>query len=169
MILLDSAPKHNFEAKTRRVGHSMTARDRRLAFAIAISTAIVLSIAAGAILLRHRPSVEIRVTDVGMISDAPQNGMTEIRLQLILQNVGSSQAHFTLLTLFAYDPAKGTLFGTFAHSEVRLEPGGTRTFSETTFVTGHWSEVAFTVKVFPNGAPSWARSLDPNETLTWTA
>lgn len=147
----------------------MTVRVRRLAFVIAISTAIVVSIAAGAILLRHRPSVEIRVTDVGMIPDAPQNGMTEVRLHLILQNVGSSQAHFTLLTLFAYDPTKGTLFGTFAHSEVRLEPGETRTLSETTFVTGHWSEVAFTVKVFPSGAPSWARSLDPNETLTWTA
>ena len=74
--------------------------------------------------------------------------MTEVKAVLVLQNVGRSVVHFELLTLFAYDPVNGTLFDTSSHTNVQLNPGETRSFSETTRVTGRWSEVAFTVKVF---------------------
>jgi hypothetical protein len=146
----------------------MTARNRRTVLVIAISVVIVSSIAAGAILLLLRPSVEIVVTNVSMVPDASQNGVTEVRVHLILRNAGSSPSNFALLTLVANDPTKGGLFDTFAHTNVRLEPGETRTFYESTNVTGHWSKVAFTVKVFPSGAPHWERTLVPDQPVTWT-
>src|SRR2546427_905306 len=65
----------------------MLAQHRRIVLVLAISAAVVLSIGAGAILLL-RPSVEMRVTDVGMVPDSPQVGMTEVHVQLILRNVG---------------------------------------------------------------------------------
>jgi len=147
----------------------MPARDRRVLFAVALSAAVVVSIAAGAILFVQRASAQISVSDVGLVSDSPQSGMTEVKALLVLQNVGRSVVHFELLTLFASDPVHGTLFDTFSHTNVQLNPGETRSFSESTSVTGHWSEVAFTVKVFPSGAPSWARSLVPDQPVTWIA
>jgi len=137
--------------------------------AAALSAAVVVSIAAGAILLVQRASAQISVTDVGLVSDSPASGMTEVRARLVLQNAGRSVVHFELLTLFAYDPVNETLFDTFSHTNVQINPGETQAFSETTRVTGHWSEVAFTLKVFPSGAPSWERSLVPNQPVTWTA
>jgi len=137
-------------------------------FAVALSAAVVLSIAA-ATLWVQRASAEISLTDVGLVPDTPESGMTEVKAVLVLQNVGRSVVHFELLTLFAYDPVNGTLFDTFSHRNVQLNPGETRSFSETTSVTGHPSEVAFTVKVFPSGAPSWARSLVPDQPVTWIA
>jgi len=148
---------------------SMPTRDRRVVFAIVLSAAVVVSIAAGAILLAPHASAQISVTDVGLVSDSPESGMTEVKAVLVLQNVGRSVVHFELLTLFAYDPVNGTLFDTSSHTNVQLNPGETRSFSETTSVTGHPSEVAFTVKVFPSGAPSWARSLVPDQPVTWIA
>src|SRR5881628_3430733 len=123
----------------------MPTRDRRVVFAIAIvlSAAVVVSIAAGAILLAPHASAQISVTDVGLVSDSPESGMTEVKAVLVLQNVGRSVVHFELLTLFAYDPVNGTLFDTSSHTNVQLNPGETRSFSETTSVTGHPSEVAF--------------------------
>ena len=147
----------------------MPTRDRRVVFAIVLSAAVVVSIAAGAILLAPHASAQISVTDVGLVSDSPESGMTEVKAVLVLQNVGRSLVHFELLTLFAYDPVNGTLFDTSSHTNVQLNPGETRSFSETTSVTGHLSEVAFTVKVFPSGAPSWARSLVPDQPVTWIA
>jgi len=147
----------------------MPTRDRRVVFAIVLSAAVVVSIAAGAILLAPHASAQISVTDVGLVSDSPESGMTEVKAVLVLQNVGRSVVHFELLTLFAYDPVNGTLFDTSSHTNVQLNPGETRSFSETTTVTGHPSEVAFTVKVFPSGAPSWARSLVPDQPVTWIA
>lgn len=147
----------------------MPTRDRRVVFAIVLSAAVVVSIAAGAILLAPHASAQISVTDVGLVSDSPESGMTEVKAVLVLQNVGRSVVHFELLTLFAYDPVNGTLFDTSSHTNVQLNPGETRSFSETTSVTGHPSEVAFTVKVFPSGAPSWARSLVPDQPVTWIA
>jgi len=147
----------------------MPTRDRRVVFAIVLSAAVVVSIAAGAILLAPHASAQISVTDVGLVSDSPESGMTEVKAVLVLQNVGRSVVHFELLTLFAYDPVNGTLFDTSSHTNVQLNPGETRSFSETTSVTGHLSEVAFTVKVFPSGAPSWARSLVPDQPVTWIA
>ena|SRR2546427_1468484 len=147
----------------------MPARDRRVLFAVALSAAVVVSIAAGAILFVQHASAQISVTDVSLVSDSPESGMTEVKGVLVLQNVGRSVVHFELLTLFAYDPVNGTLFDTFSHPNVQLNPGEMRSFSETTSVTGHRSEVAFTVKVFPSGAPSWARSLVPDQPVTWIA
>ena len=147
----------------------MPTRDRRVVFAIVLSAAVVVSIAAGAILLAPHASAQISVTDVGLVSDSPESGMTEVKAVLVLQNVGRSVVHFELLTLFAYDPVNGTHFDTSSHTNVQLNPGETRSFSETTSVTGHLSEVAFTVKVFPSGAPSWARSLVPDQPVTWIA
>jgi len=147
----------------------MPTLDRRVGFAIVLSAAVVVSIAAGAILLAPHASAQISVTDVGLVSDSPESGMTEVKAVLVLQNVGRSVVHFELLTLFAYDPVNGTLFDTSSHTNVQLNPGETRSFSETTSVTGHLSEVAFTVKVFPSGAPSWARSLVPDQPVTWIA
>src|SRR5947199_5882520 len=147
----------------------MPTRDRRVVFAIVLSAAVVVSIAAGAILLAPHASAQISVTDVGLVSDSPETGMTEVQARLVLQNVGRSVVPFELVTLFAYDPVNGTLFGTFSHTNVRLNPGETRMFSETTSVTGHWSEVAFTVKVFPSGAPRWERSLVPDQPVAWSA
>ena len=147
----------------------MPTRDRRVVFAIVLSAAVVVSIGAGAILLAPHASAQISVTDVGLVSDSPESGMTEVKAVLVLQNVGRSLVHFELLTLFAYDPVNGTLFDTSSHTNVQLNPGETRSFSETTSVTGHLSEVAFTVKVFPSGAPSWARSLVPDQPVTWIA
>src|SRR6058998_1573106 len=121
----------------------MPTRDRRVVFAIVLSAAVVVSIAAGAILLAPHASAQISVTDVGLVSDSPESGMTEVKAVLVLQNVGRSVVHFELLTLFAYDPVNGTLFDTFSHRNVQLNPGETRSFSETTSVTGHWSVVAF--------------------------
>jgi len=138
----------------------------------ALSAAIVVGIAVGAVLLVQRASAQISVTDVGLVSDSPESagsGMTQVKALLVLQNVGRSAVHFELLTLFAYDPVNGTLFDTFSHTNVQINPGETRSFSETTSVTGHWSEVAFTAKVFPSGAPSWARSLVPDQPVTWIA
>lgn len=146
----------------------MLAEDRCIVLVLVMSAAVVLSIAAGAILLLQRPSVEMRVTDVGMVPDAPQVGMTEVHVHLILRNVGSSQTHFAWFTLFAYDPTTDSLFDTWAHMEVRLNPGETRTFSETANVTGHPSGVAFTMKLFPSRAPSWETSLEPDRPVTWT-
>jgi len=146
----------------------MPARNRRVVFAVALSAAVVLSIAA-ATLWVQRASAEIALTDVGLVPDTPESGMTEVKAVLVLQNVGRSVVHFELLTLFAYDPVNGTLFDTSSHTNVQLNPGETRSFSETTSVTGHPSEVAFTVKVFPSGAPSWARSLVPDQPVTWIA
>ena len=146
----------------------MPARNRRVVFAVALSAAVVLSIAA-ATLWVQRASAEISLTDVGLVPDTPESGMTEVKAVLVLQNVGRSVVHFELLTLFAYDPVNGTLFDTSSHTNVQLNPGETRSFSETTSVTGHPSEVAFTVKVFPSGAPSWARSLVPDQPVTWIA
>ncbi|TLZ66211.1 MAG: hypothetical protein E6K12_07115 [Methanobacteriota archaeon] len=145
----------------------MLAQHRRIVLVLAISAAVVLSIGAGAILLL-RPSVEMRVTDVGMVPDSPQVGMTEVHVQLILRNVGSSQAHFAWFTLFAYDPTTGSLFETWAHMEVRLNPGETWRLSGTANVTGHPSGVAFTMKLFPSQAPSWETSLEPDRPVTWT-
>jgi len=147
----------------------MPTLDRRVGFAIVLSAAVVVSIAAGAILLAPHASAQISVTDVGLVSDSPESGMTEVKAVLVLQNVGRSVVHFELLTLFAYDPVNGTLFDSSSHTNVQLNPGETRSFSETTSVTGHPSEVAFTVKVFPSGAPSWARSLVPDQPVTWIA
>src|SRR5437870_13883247 len=149
----------------------MPTRDRRVVFAIAIvlSAAVVVSIAAGAILLVQHASAQISVTDVGLVSDSPKSGMTEVTALLVVQNVGRSVVHFELVTLFAYDPVNGALFGTFSHTNVQLNPGETRTFSETTSVTGHRSEVAFTVKIFPIGAPRWEQSLVPDQPVTWSA
>ena len=147
----------------------MLTRDRRVVFAVALSVAVIVSVAAGTILLVQHAAAQISVTDVGLVSDFPESGMTEVKAVLVLQNVGRSVVHFELLTLFAYDPVNGTLFDTFSHTNVQLNPGETRSFSETTSVTGHPSEVAFTVKVFPSGAPSWARSLVPDQPVTWIA
>jgi len=147
----------------------MLTRDRKIVLAIALSAAVILSIAAGTLVFVQRASAQISVSDVGVVSDAPQSGMTEIQARLVLQNVGRSAVHFELLTLFAYDPVDGTLFGTFSHNNLQLNPGDTQSFSESASVTGHWSEVAFTVKVFPSGAPSWERSLVPEQPVTWIA
>jgi hypothetical protein len=144
----------------------MTARNRRIA--LVLSAVIVSSIAGVSMLLSQRPSVEILVSNVNVVPDVPQSGMTQIRLQLILRNVGSSSSSFVLLTLYTTDPNKGSIFDTFSHGNVQLKSGETRTFYEVTNVTGHWSAVAFLVKVFPNGAPSWERSLDPDRSVMWT-
>ena len=146
----------------------MPGRNRRVVFAVALSGAVVLSIAAATLWIQ-RASAQISLTDVGLVSDSPESGMTEVQARMVLQNVGRSVVPFELVTLFAYDPVNGTLFGTFSHTNVQLNPGETRVFSETTSVIGHESEVAFTVKVFPSGAPRWERSLVPNQPVTWTA
>jgi len=146
----------------------MLARDRQVVFAVALSAAVVLSVAA-AILLAQRASAQISVTDVGLVSNASGSGMTEIQARLVVQNVGRSAVHFELLTLWVYDPVNGTLFDAFSHAKVQLNPGETAMFPETTSVTGNWSEVAFTVKVFPSEAPSWERSIVPDQPVTWTA
>jgi len=114
----------------------MPTRDRRVVFAIVLSAAVVVSIAAGAILLAPHASAQISVTDVGLVSDSPESGMTEVKAVLVLQNVGRSVVHFELLTLFAYDPVNGTLFDTSSHTNVQLNPGETRSFSETTSPAG---------------------------------
>ena len=147
----------------------MRIRDLRVVFAVVLSATVVVSIAAGAILLAQRASAQISLTDVGLVLNSPENGMTEIHARLVMQNVGRSVVHFGFLTLFAHDPVDGTLFDTFTHSDVVLHPGETQIFTETTSVTGHWSEVAFTVKVFPSGAPTWERSLVPDQAVTWVA
>ena len=139
-----------------------------MVFAVALSAAVVLSIAA-ATLWVQRASAQISLTDVGLVPDTPESGMTEVQVRMVLQNVGRSVVPFELVTLFAYDPVNGTLFGTFSHTNVRLNPGETRMFSETTSVTGHRSEVAFTVKIFPIGAPRWEQSLVPDQPVTWSA
>ena len=140
-----------------------------MVFAIALSAAVGVSIAAGAILLVQHASAQISVTDVGLVSDSPKSGMTEVTALLVVQNVGRSVVHFEFLTLFAYAPGNGTLFDTFSHTKVQLNPGETQAFSETTSVTGHWSEIAFTVKIFLSGAPTWERSLVPDQPVTWSA
>src|SRR5438034_5481157 len=101
----------------------MPTRDRRVVFAIVLSAAVVVSIAAGAILLAPHASAQISVTDVGLVSDSPERGMTEVKAVLVLQNVGRSVVHFELLTLFAYDPVNGTLFDSSSHTNVQLNPG----------------------------------------------
>jgi len=147
----------------------MTPRKSRTIIAVALSVTALLSVAVATTLWLQRGSVEISVTDVDVVPGAPQSDMTEVHVRLVLQNVGRSVAHFAHLTLFAYDPVNGTLFGTFTHSNVELDPGETQAFSETTTVSGQRSAVAFTVKVFPSGAPSWARPLVPDQPVTWTS
>jgi hypothetical protein len=143
--------------------------NRRTLLVLVVSAAVVLSVAAGTVLLLQRETLEIRVTDVGMVPNLPGNGMTQLHADLVLRNVGSSPVHFAWVTLFAYDPDNSTLYDTFTHEGIQLGSGKTLAFSETTNITGHWSQVAFTVKVFPAGAPSWERSLVPDQPLTWTA
>lgn len=104
-----------------------------------------------------------------MVPNVPQNGMTQLHAQLMLRNVGSSPVHFDFLTLFATDPDNGTLYDTFTHTDIQLEPAGTLTFSEITNIIGHWSQVAFSLKIFTARAPSWERSLVPDQPVTWTA
>ncbi len=147
----------------------MNPRKSRTLLAVALSAALVLSGAVAAVLVLQRGTVEISVTDVEVVPGAPENDTTAVHVRLVLHNVGRSAAHFAWLTLFAYDSVKGTLFDTFAHVEVVLGPGETQTFSETTTVTGQWSTVAFTLKVFPSGAPSWERTLVPDQPVTWTS
>jgi len=161
--------KHNFEIATVWSSFPMPAPDRRVVLAVVLSAAVVSSVVAWTILWVQRASAQISVTDVGLVSDSPQSGMTEVQARLVLKNVGRSVVHFEFLTLFAYAPGNGTLFDTFSHTKVQLNPGETQAFSETTSVTGHWSEIAFTVKIFLSGAPTWERSLVPDQPVTWNA
>lgn len=94
--------------------------------------------------------------------------MTQIHVNVGLRNVGPATVRLEWMTLFANDPHDGTLFETFTHGGIRLEPGETRAFSEVTNVTGEWSAVAFTVKLFPVGAPGWESPLVPGQPVTWT-
>ena len=142
--------------------------NRRPLLVLAVA-AVVLSVAAGALLLFQRETLEIRVTNIAMVPDTPETGLTELRVHLVLRNVGSSPVHLDFLTLFAFDPDKGPFFDTFTHTDIRLEPTGTLTFSEITNITGNWSQVAFTVKIFPGRAPSWERSLVSDQPVTWSA
>jgi hypothetical protein len=143
--------------------------NRRALLVLAVSAAVVLSVAAGVTLWLQRETLELRIADVAVVPNAPENGLTQLHADLVLRNVGSSLVNIDFLTLFASDPEHGTLFGTFTHTGVQLGSGGTLTFSEAANVTGHWSQVAFTVKVFPAGGPSWERSIVSDQPLTWTA
>ncbi len=146
----------------------MRGRKRRYLVAL-VAAVIVLSIASVAILYLQREALEIEATNTAMVPDIPQAGMTQLRASLVLRNVGPATVRLQLMTLFATDPGNGTLFDTFTHENILLEPGGTQTFSEVTNVTGHWTEVALTVKVFPINSPSWDSSLVPDQPVTWTA
>src|SRR6266581_6555774 len=146
----------------------MNPKKTRTLIAIGLSAAVVSSVAVAAVLVLQRGSVEISISDVEVVPGGTEN-TTAVHARLVLHNVGRSSAHFAWLTLFAYDPVKETLFDTFTHTEVVLGPGETQTFSETTTVLGQWSTVAFTVKVFPNGAPRWERTLVPDQPVTWTS
>jgi len=78
----------------------MLARDRRVMFAIALSAAIVLSIAAATLWIQ-RASAQISLSDVGLVPDTPESGMTKVQARMVLQNVGRSVVSFELVTLFA--------------------------------------------------------------------
>ena len=133
----------------------MPTRNRRMLLAAALSAAVVVSIAAGAILLVQRASAQISVTDVGLVSDSPASGMTEVRARLVLQNAGRSVVHFELLTLFAYDPVNETLFDTFSHTNVQINPGETQAFSE-----DHKSHRSLVRSRFhPEGFSKWSAQL----------
>ena len=143
-------------------------RQRRL-LVVAVAAVVILSVAAVAIVLLQRQMLEIEATDLVVTSDAPQVGMTQLHVSLVLRNVGSARVHLQWVTLFANDPRNGTLFDTFTHDDIQLEPGGTRTFSDVTNITGYWSGVAFTIKVFPFSSPGWDSPIVPDQPVTWTA
>lgn len=142
---------------------------RRTLLVLAVSVAVVLSVAAVAVLLLQREVVEVRTIDVALVADAPQSGMTQLHASLVLKNVGPSLVHFAWITLFATDPDNGTLFDTFAHFDFQLQPGGTRTFLEVTNITGHWSGVSLTLKIFPDRTPGWESVLVPDRPVTWAS
>ena len=154
---------------TTRTAPPSRARLKRRLLVVAVAAVIVLSVAAVAIVLLQRETLQIEATGLVMSPDAPQVGMTQLHVNLVLRNVGTATVHLQLMTLWAYDPHNGTLFDAFPHDDVQLVPGETRTFSEVASLTGLWSEAALTVKLFPVNAPSWAAPLVPDEPVAWTA
>jgi hypothetical protein len=143
--------------------------NRRTGLVLAVSVAVVLSVAAVAVLLLQREAIEVRAMDVAMVVGAPQSGMTQLHASLVLKNVGPSPVHFSWITLFATDPGNGSLFDTFTHMDFELQPGGTRTFSEVTNLTGHWSGVSLIVKIFSDRTSGWESALVPGQPVTWTS
>lgn len=143
--------------------------NHRMLIVLVVAAGVVLSVTVGATLWLQRESLEIRVTDVSIILNAPESGWTRVHADLVLHNVGSAPVQLQFLTLFANDPENGTLYDTFTHTGIQLGPAGTLTFSETTNVTGHRSRVAFTVKIFPSAAPSWDSPVVPDQPVTWTS
>ena len=142
--------------------------NRRL-LVVVVAAVSVISVTAVAILLLQSETLQIEATKLVMATDTPQAGMTQLRVSLVLQNVGRATVRLQWMTLFANGPNNGPLFDTFTRQDIQLEPGGTRTFSEVTNVTGLWHGAAFTVKLFPVDAPSWESPLVPNQPVTWTS
>jgi hypothetical protein len=142
---------------------------RRTLLVLAVSVAVVLSVVAVAVLLLQREVIEVRAMDVAMVADAPESGMTQLHASLVLKNVGPVPVHFAWITLFATDPGNGSLLDTFTHEDFQLQPGEARTFSEVTNITGHWSGVSLTLKMFPDRTPGWESVLVPGQPVTWTS
>src|SRR3989442_13432955 len=104
--------KHNFGMGIVGSSLPMPAPGRRVVLAVVLSAAVVSSVVAWTILWVQRASAQISVTDVGLVSDSPQSGMTEVQARLVLENVGRSVVHFEFLALLAYPPGNGTLLAT---------------------------------------------------------
>src|SRR6266511_2334668 len=88
---------------------AMNPRRSRTLLAVALSAAVVLSVAVAAVFVLQRGSVEISVTDVNLGPGAPGNDTTVVHARLVLHNVGRAAAHFALFSLGASDTVIGTL------------------------------------------------------------
>src|SRR5437899_12704997 len=99
--------KHNFEIAIVWSSFPMPAPDRRVVLAVVLSAAVVSSVVAWTILWVQRASAQISVTDVGLVSDSPQSGMTEVQARLVLKNVVRSVVDFAFVTIIASPPVHG--------------------------------------------------------------
>ncbi len=146
----------------------LPAGKRRLVLlSFAVVAAIVLSVVAGTLLLRQRKGVEILVQDVAMLLNVPEDGRTELHAFLVVRNPLSSPIHIDTIVLVAYDPKGGALFDTYTHEDLQVSTSQTWSISEVSVLNGLWSEVSFSVRIFPVGAPSWESPLTPDQPVTW--
>lgn len=146
----------------------MPASRRRLALlSLAVVAAIVLSVVAGTLLLRQRNGVEILVQGVAMLLNVPEDGRTELHAFLVVRNPLSSPIYIDTIVLVAYDPKEGGLFDTYTHEDLQVSSSQTWSISEVSVLNGLWSEVSFTVRIFPLGAPSWESPLTPDQPVAW--
>lgn len=148
---------------------AMQTGTRRLVITtVVVIVAVILGVIAGTFVFRQpRDRVEVLVQSVAMLLDDPEDGMTTLHAYLVVRNLRSSPIRIDTIVLVAYDPEEGTLFDTFTHEDVELGVSHSWAFSEVSVLSGLWSDVSFTVRIFPDGSPGWESPLTPDQPVTW--